>query len=83
MFVVIYEPSTNEVLFQRRMGPYEIMDARKFTDQIADEFETTISEADGYIPSCSGDIRVEFRPRRDHGEVIWSGESFYFEREDS
>lgn len=81
MFVIVYEPSTNEVLLSRRMGPREIMDARKFADQIADDFETTISESDGYIPSCSGDIRVEFRPRRDDGTVIWSGESFFFERE--
>jgi hypothetical protein len=81
MFVVVYNPETNEVIYQRRMGPNEIMDARKFADKIADDYETEIAEPDGYIPNCCGDIRVEFRPRRDHGEHIWSGKSFYFKRE--
>jgi hypothetical protein len=78
MFVVIYEPSTDVLLYSRRMGPNEIMDARKFADMIAAEYDREIDDSDGYIPNCSGDIRVEFRPRRNDGVVIWSGESFYF-----
>jgi hypothetical protein len=78
MFVVIYNPETNETLLSRRMGPHEIMDARRFADQIASDYETEIDDSDGHIPNCSGDIRVEFRPRRDNGTHIWSGESFYF-----
>ena len=82
MFVVVYEPSTNEVLYQRRMGPYEKMNERKFANLVAEMYDTEIDEFDGYIPNCSGDIRVEFRPHRDDGLIIWSGESFYFKRED-
>ncbi len=83
MFVVVYEPENGDnVLFQRRMGPNEKMDARKFADQIAEQFEAEIDESDGHIPNCSGDIRVEFRPRRDVAWHIWSGQSFYFKRED-
>lgn len=80
MFVVIYRPDTDEVLMQRRMGPYEKMDTRKFADQIADMYDAEIANPNGYIPNCSGDIRVEFRPRRDDNTCIWSGESFYFAR---
>lgn len=81
MFVVIYEPSTDEVLYSRRLGPREKMDARKFADMIAAEYDRTIADSDGYIPTCSGDIRVEFRPRKNDSVVIWSGESFYFSEE--
>jgi len=81
MFVVIYNPETNETIYQRRMGPYEIMDTRKFADRIADDYGTEIDDSNGYIPNCCGDIRVEFRPHRDNGNHIWSGESFYFKTE--
>jgi hypothetical protein len=80
MFVYIYAPESDELIFTRRMGPHEKMDARKFADKIADDYGTSISDASGHIPNCCGDIRVEFRPRRDNGTVIWSGESFYFEQ---
>lgn len=80
MFVVVYNPQTDETLYQRRLGPYEKMDERKFADLVAEMYDAEIDESNGYIPNCSGDIRVEFRPRRDKGTVIWSGESFYFKR---
>jgi hypothetical protein len=81
MFVVVYNPQTNETIYQRRMGPYEVMDARKFADKVADMFDAEIDESNGFIPNCSGDFRVEFRPYRDNAFHIWSGESFYFKRE--
>jgi hypothetical protein len=81
MFVVVYSPETNETVYQRRMGPNEVLDARKFADLVAREYDTEIDESDGYVPSCCGDIRVEFRPRRDNALHIWSGESFYFKRD--
>jgi hypothetical protein len=44
-------------------------------------YDQTLAVADGYIPSCSGDLRVEFRPEKRNERVIWSGENYYFERE--
>lgn len=81
MFVVVYNPSTDERIYCRRLGPYEKMDERKFAELVADMYGTEIDESDGYIPNCSGDIRVEFRRQRDNGTIIWSGESFYFKSE--
>jgi hypothetical protein len=81
MFVVVYNPQTSETLYQRRMGPYEKLDERKFADLVAEMYDAEIDEADGTIPNCCGDIRVEFRPRRDIEWHIWSGESFYFKRD--
>jgi hypothetical protein len=82
MFVVIYEPTTDIVLYTRRMGPYEKMDMDKFANMIAREYDREIDPPNGYIPNCSGDIRVEFRRQRDNGTVIWSGQSYYFKRDD-
>lgn len=78
MFVVVYSPSDNEVIYQRRMGPYEKMDARKFANLVADMYDAEIDESDGRI--IDGDIRVEFRPRRDVAWHVWSSEGFYFKR---
>jgi hypothetical protein len=81
MTVVVYSPSTDEIYLQRELGDEEIMDARVFADQVADEFCAEIDDSDGYIPNCCGDIRVEFRPDPDNPTHIWSGESFYFKAE--
>ena len=78
MFVVIYEPETDVVLYSRRMGPNEHMDERVFADMIANRYGQKIAEPDGYIPNCSGDIRVEFRPSKNNSVHIWGGQSFYF-----
>ncbi len=79
----------------RALADDELLVERAFADEVAEQFCTTIAEPDGYIPNCCGDIRVEFtdhQPAIEHdahndcdrylGSVcIWSGESFYFERE--
>lgn len=82
MFVVIYNPQTNEEYFSRRMGPNELLDPYPFAKMMADMFDTTLALPNGYIPSCSGDIRVEFRRERKNDKVIWSGDNYYFDRED-
>lgn len=82
MFVVIYEPSTDIVLLSRRMGPNEKLDTDKLADRYAASIDREIDRSDpGFIHNCFGDIRVEFRPRRDNGSVIWSGQSYYFKTE--
>ncbi|MGU3656794.1 hypothetical protein [Methylobacterium fujisawaense] len=81
MFVVVTDNRTSEVLYSRRMGPHEKMEARKFADIVADQHFCSIAPSDGHIPSGSGDIRVEFRPRKNDSLVIWSGEDFYFRHE--
>ncbi len=78
MFVVVYSPSTDEVYLERELSDDEVMDERRFADEIADMFGVGIDDSDGYIPNCSGDIRVEFRPDKNNPCHIWSGESFYF-----
>ena len=81
MTVVVYSPETDEVYLQRELGNEETMDERVFAGQVADMFGMEIDDSDGYIPNCSGDIRVEFRPDVDNPTHIWSGESFYFKSE--
>ena len=81
MFVVVYNPETNEQYYTRRMGPKEILDPYKFAKMVADMFDQTLAVSDGYIPNCSGDLRVEFRPHKNETHTIWSGENYYFEGE--
>ena len=82
MFVVVYSPQTNEVFLSRELADDEIMDERVFADMVADCYGVEIDDSDGYIPNCSGDIRVEFRNDPDDDVIIFSGESFYFKDED-
>lgn len=81
MWVVAYEPSTDEEFLRRELLDDEIMDERKFADDVAEAFDLEIDDSDGSIPNCCGDIRVEFRRDPDNEVLIWSGESFYFKRE--
>jgi hypothetical protein len=77
------------VYLYRALDDDEIMDARRFADEVARSRDMEIDESDGYILNCSGDLRVEFiehEPNivneRYQGSVcIWSGESFYFKHE--
>jgi len=83
------------VYLNRALADDEILDERRFADEVAAQRDAEIADLDGYIPNCSGDIRVEFidhEPRIKHdtyndcdrylGSVrIWSGQSFYFKRE--
>ena len=80
----------------RELADDEILNARTFADEIARQWDREIAEPDGYIPNCFGDLRVEFldhKPRTERdarnecdrylgSTCIWSGESFYFKRED-
>ena len=84
------------VYLNRELSDDEIMNERRFADEVARSLDCEIAEPDGYILNCSGDIRVEFidhepEIERDTyndydrylGSVrIWSGESFYFKREE-
>ena len=81
MFVVVYSPQTTEVFLSRELTDDELMDERIYADMVADWYDMEIDNSDGYIPNCSGDIRVEFRNDPDNDVTIFSGESFYFEQE--
>lgn len=79
----------------RELAPAEKLNARAFADHVAAAFDRTIEEPNGYIMNCCGDLRVEFmdhKPRTEYdarndcerylgSTCIWSGQSFYFERE--
>ena len=89
MYVIVYcneGMDSGYVYLCRELADDEIMDARRFADQVAESLEQEIDDSDGYIPNCCGHIRVEFMDRvpnvqgeRFQGATcIWSGESFYF-----
>lgn len=70
MFVHVYNPQSGHTYLLRRMGRKEVMNARKFADDIAVEHDTVIDDSGGHIPSCSGDLRVEFRQFKRETGVI-------------
>lgn len=78
MYVKIYNPEGGEVYLLRELADDEIMDERSFADQVAHNcFDSIIEEPGGLIPSCLGDIRVEFLEDPVNDWHIYSGESFY------
>lgn len=81
MFVIVYSPETDDVYMCRELADNEVMDCRKFADEVAEDFGVEVDYSGGYIPNCCGNIRVEFRPDIDNPVHIWNGESFYFKRE--
>lgn len=81
MHLVITDPSSGEILESRELGDDEVMDARVFAEQYADSCGYGVDTSDGYIPNCSGDFRVEFRPDPNNPVIIWNGQSFYFDHE--
>lgn len=78
MFVVIYSPRTNETMFSEKLSDDVVMDAEVFAKAFAAQYDCDLAESTGYIPSCCGDFRVEFREDPENSLVIWSGQSFYF-----
>ncbi len=80
------EPEERAFVLDRNgavMAVYQVdeLDPDQYAERFADESGFEIDDSDGYIPNCSGDIRVEFRPDKDNPCHIWSGESFYFKAE--
>jgi hypothetical protein len=78
MFVCVTDNRTGTTMVLRRMGPNEVMDARKFADQIARAYDTEIDNSDGHIPGGSGDISVEFRNTSRETGSCWSSQDFFF-----
>ncbi len=92
MHVIVYANEGMDqgyVYLNRPLSDDEIMNERRFADEVANMLESDIDDSPGHIPNCCGDIRVEFvdhEPNvvdeRYQGTTrIWSGESFYFKRE--
>jgi hypothetical protein len=80
MFVCITENRSGETLLLRRLGPHEIMDARRFADRVAEDYCTEIDDSDGIIPDGSGDINVEFRQTKKPSGSCWTSTDFFFAR---
>ena len=89
MHVIVYcneGPDQGYVYLNRELTDDEVMDERRFADEVAGTLDREIDESDGHIPNCCGHLRVEFidhEPNvvdeRYQGSVrIWSGESYYF-----
>jgi hypothetical protein len=82
------------IYLSRALTDDEVMDERRFADEVADSLDLEIDDSSGHIPNCCGDVRVEFiehdpETKRDSDNdcdrylgstCIWSGESFYFKR---
>lgn len=85
MFVVITDPSgwTPAPLYQRRLGPNELLEPIDYGRRYAESIDCRIDESPGHVPSCSGDIRVEIKRKLTDDVCIWSGESFYFAQQES
>lgn len=88
MHVVIYcneGPDQGLVYLTRALTDDEIMEERRFADEVASTLNQRVDDSDGHIPNCCGHLRVEFIDHapeivdeRYRGSVhIWSGESFY------
>lgn len=97
MWVIVYANEGWDqglVYLCRELSDDETMDERRFADEIAAQYDREIADPDGYIPNCCGDLRVEFMEHKPACETrdgdtrflgatcIWSGESFYFKREE-
>jgi hypothetical protein len=91
MNVIVYANEgmdQGHVYLCRALADDEIMDERRFADEVATSYDTEIADPDGYIPNCCGDVRVEFvehdpvivDERYQGSTCIWSGESYYFKR---
>ena len=80
MWVIIEHPVGEEVS-RRELRGEEIIEERIYADAYANTIDSEVDVCeDGcacHVPSCSGDIRVEFRDDPDNAIRIWSGESFY------
>lgn len=84
------------VYLARKLDDEETLNARAFAEQVARTYDRDLAPSSGYIQNCFGDLRVEFLshpPNIEHdarnecdrylgSTCIWSGESFYFARED-
>ena len=64
-------------LLSRRLHGDELLCEHNYALAYAVSIDRELDESGGHIPSCSGDIRVEFREDADNDFHIWSGESFY------
>ena len=79
-WMVAYNPETGEELARIQWPDSEPMDTRAAAENIAASLGVSLSDENGFIPNCCGDLRIEFRRDPDNSAVIYTGESFYFER---
>lgn len=82
MFLHISDNRSGETLLVRRCGPRETLCERTALSRYLAHSGVRPAPSDGHIPSGCGEIRVEYRPRRDDGLCIWSGADFFLEADD-
>ena len=86
MHVFVTDPSSDEVLMTRVLGDDEILDpiiyAREWANANGVELDETSEEEGGYIPDCSGHIRVELREDPDNTVCIWTGRNYFTKSEE-
>lgn len=81
MHVFVTDPASNSVLMTRELRDDEplelIVYAREWAKANGVEIDETSEEEGGYIPDCSGHIRVELREDPDNTVHIWSGRNYF------
>jgi hypothetical protein len=81
MHIVITNPVSGEIEFQREMTEDETFDLDACAEEWAQHCGLELDESAGYVPNCSGDFRVEYRPDVNNSVHIWDGQSYYFKAE--
>jgi hypothetical protein len=83
MHVFVTDPASDSVLMTRELHAEEILDPIIYAREWADANGVEIDEDDkGYIPDCSGHIRVELREDPANTVHIWSACNYFTKGED-
>jgi hypothetical protein len=81
MYLLILDAHGNTEVC-RELAPTEQVDCEAAAHAYAESVGQSVDDSPGYVPSCSGDFRVEYRDDPDNSVHIWTGQSFYFAREE-
>lgn len=78
MHVFVTDPASNSVLMTRELRDDEPLELIVYAREWAQANGVEIDEDDtGYIPDCSGHIRVELREDPANTVHIWSGCNYF------
>jgi|HigsolmetaAR206D_1030411.scaffolds.fasta_scaffold00853_15 hypothetical protein len=82
-WLVAYSPETGEEYRREPWPAGREINTLEAAMDVASDLGVSIDCSGDYVPSCCGDLRVEFRRDPDNAVAIYCGESFYFAREGS
>lgn len=83
MHVFVTDPASGETLMTRELRDEEILDPIIYAREWAQANGVEIDEDDpGYVPDCSGHIRVELREDPNNTVHIWNGANYFTKDEE-